>query len=109
MVRIIRTKARTLQQNAYLWGVVYVDVLEGLRAIAEEAGEPVVFATDEELHLAMKWKFLRRQIVLPGGELVEVPGSSARLTMEQFSEFVSHVIAWAAGYGIDVRHAEVGS
>ena len=108
-VRIIRTKARTLPQNAYLWGVVYVDVLEGLRALAEEQGEPPVFATDEELHLAMKWKFLRRQAVLPGGELVDIPGSSAILTMEQFSEFVSRIIAWAAGYGIEVRSSEQGA
>jgi len=106
LVRIIRTKKRSNPQNAYLWGVVYVDVMEGLRALAEEAGEAPVFATDEDLHDAMKWKFLRHQDVLPGGEIVERPGRSSRLTMEQFSEFVSRIIAWAAGYGITVRSSE---
>jgi hypothetical protein len=107
-VRIIRTKKRSLPQNSFLWGVVYADVLEGLRALAEEAGEPAVFATDEELHEAMKWLFLKRQAVLPGGEVVEVPGRSSRLTVEQFSEFVSRVTAWAAGYGIRVRSSDGG-
>ena len=107
-VRIVRTKKRSSPQNRYLWSIVYVDVLEGLRAVAEEAGEPPVLATDEELHIAMKWLFLRRQSVLPGGEVIEVPGRSSQLTMEQFSEFVSRVIAWAAGYGIRVRTSEEG-
>lgn len=105
-VRISRTKKRSDPQNRYLWGCVYVDVLEGLRALAEDAGEPVVFATAEELHLAMKWLFLKRQVRLPGGEVIEAPGESKRLTMEQFSEFVSRIIAWAAGYGITVRSSE---
>src|SRR5207245_2553358 len=105
-VRISRTKARSSPQNRFLWGVVYVDVLEGLRALAEDAGESVVFATDEELHVAMKWLYLKRQVRLPGGEVIEAPGESRRLTMEQFSEFVSRIIAWAASYGIQVRATE---
>lgn len=108
VLRIIRKKKRTLPQNAYLWGVVYVDVLEGLRAIAEEAGESVVFDDDEDLHDAMKWKFLRRQRVMPGGELVETLGSSAKLTVEQFSAFVEQISAWAGHYGISVRSASAG-
>lgn len=105
-VRIIRTKARTLPQNAYLWGVVYVDVIEGLRALAEDAGEQPVFSTAEELHEAMRWLHLRRQTVMPGGEVIDIPGRSSILTMEQFAEFVSRIIAWAAGYGIEVRTSE---
>lgn len=107
-VRIVRTKKRSTPANNYLWGIVYVDVLEGLKAIAEEAGEPVVFANADELHEAMKWRFLKRVRVLPGGEVIETPGSSAVLTMEQFSEFVSQIVAWAAGYGIAVRESDGG-
>lgn len=106
LVKVIRTKKRSDPQNRYLWGVVYVDVLEGLRALAEDAGEAPVFTEDEDLHAAMKWLFLKRQRVLPGGEVLEVPGSSANLTMEQFSEFVSRIMAWAGGYGIEIRSAE---
>ncbi len=105
-VKVIRTKKRTSPQNAYLWGVVYVDILQGLRAIAEESGEEPVYTIDDDLHDAMKWLFLRVKEVFPGGEFIERPGKSRRLTMEQFSEFVSQVIRWAAGYGIEVRSSE---
>jgi len=105
-VRVIRTKKRTGPQNAYLWGVVYVDILQGLRALAEENGEEPAFTVDDDLHEAMKWLFLRKRVVLPGGEMIERPGDSRRLTMERFSEFVSEVIRWAAGYGIEIREAE---
>lgn len=105
-VRVIRTKKRSSPQNAFLWGVVYVDILAGLRALAEDSGEEPAFEIDEDLHEAMKWLWLRRRVVLPGGEMIERPGDSRKLTMEQFSEFVSRVIAWAAGYGIEVRSSE---
>jgi len=104
-VRVIRTKKRTSPQNAYLWGVVYVDILEGLRALAEENGEEPAFTTDEDLHEAMKWLFLRVKVVLPGGEMIERPGDSRNLTMERFSEFVSDIKRWAYGYGIPIREA----
>lgn len=105
-VRLLKPKKRrTTEQNAYLWGVVYPDILAGLGQLAEIAGEPPVFTDEDELHEAMKWKFLRRLVTLPGGAVVERVPHSSVLDTAQFAAFLDSVIRWAADLGIYVRHA----
>lgn len=80
---------RSLKANAYLWGVVY-------RTIAEWSGH-----TEDEIHEAMKEKFLvRRELVFPSGEEMPVVGSTAILDTVDFSTYVMNVKAWAAGCGV---------
>lgn len=103
-VRLIRPKLRrTPEQNAYLWGVVYPDILVGLRTLAESVGERAVFTDEDELHQAMKWAFLRKTYVLPGAGNVEAMPRSSMLSTGEFSEYVDKVKRWAGERGIYVR------
>lgn len=103
-VRVIRQKRRrTHDQNALLWGVIYPDILDGLRELAESVGELPVFVDEDELHEAMKWVFLRKVYVLPGAGNIEKPPRSSQLSVAEFSEFVDKVKRWAAERNIWVR------
>ena len=92
LVTVQREKeARSLRANAYLWGVVY-------RTIAEWSGHD-----DEEIHEAMKRLHLpSREMVMPTGEVVSLPGSTAELDSGAFSEYVARVKRWAAEQGLYV-------
>lgn len=75
-----RFKERSLDQNAYYWGVV-IPLLSGHIGYFED-----------EMHEAMKLKFLYREV--PG----KIPTivSTARLSTKEFSEYIDRIIAWAA-------------
>ncbi len=95
-------KRRSNAANRYLWGVVYMTLLNGFRQIAADAGEAAPFRTKEAVHEAMKHRFLGLDILrLPGGEEMEVPTSTAKLTVQQFTAYWQAIAAWAAlRYGI---------
>lgn len=103
-VRISRAKKRRSHEaNAYLWGVVYVDILRGLRELAESVGELPVFTDEDDLHEALKWTFLRRVYALPGAGNLEAMPRSSKLSSAEFSEYVDKVKRWAAERHIFVR------
>ena len=84
---------RTLDQNAYYWGLV-------VPTIAEWSGHD-----DEEIHEAMKELFLRpRSVDFPGTETaaVSVSASTAALTIEEFSAYVDRIVRWAGDQGLHV-------
>ena len=70
-----------------------------------ESGLAVPFASVDDLHEWAKWKWLKATIVLPGGEEDVYVRSSAQLSMEAFSEYVSQIMAFAAERGIYIRSA----
>lgn len=80
---------RTGAQNKLLWAI-YTE-------IAAETGH-----TPEEIHEAMKAKFLPRRVVTVGNEELVVLGSSAKLDVKEFSDFVEQVQMFAAELGIVV-------
>lgn len=96
-------KTRNGQQNRYLHGVVYEDILQGMREQARELGCEAPFRSKDDVHEWAKWKFLRTRRVFPGGEEEEMPGSTRRLTTEEFSDYVEAIAAWGAQRGIYVR------
>jgi hypothetical protein len=83
-------KHRSLAANAYLWGVVYAEIA----AWSEH--------TDDEIHEAMKAKFLPgREVMFPTGEIL--PARSTKLLdSTEFSEYVSKVKLWAAEQGLRI-------
>ena len=90
-VMVSREKQRrSLPQLRYLWGAVYP-------LLAEWSGY-----TKDELHEAMKWRHLKREVVLPTGELVQTVGSTTKLSLEQMGEFVDAVLRDAAEWGVYV-------
>jgi hypothetical protein len=80
-----KKKHRSHNQNAYYWGVV-IDLL------AYHFGY-----TPEEMHEALKWKFLRVDGPVP------TVRSTRKLTTKEFMEFIEKVQIWAASeYQVDI-------
>lgn len=84
-------KRRSLNQNAYLWGVVYPAIV----AVFREHGNNV---DAEDVHAYLKDRVgkLRQHFVTPDGEVLTGPGSTAKLTTMEFEEYLAKVRAWAA-------------
>ena len=80
---------RTLSQNRYYFGVV-------VAILAEEFGYEI-----EEMHEALKWKFLRKH---EDTALVTV-GSTAKLSIGEFCDYIDTVTRWAAQEGIYIPQA----
>jgi len=74
---------RTNSQNALLW-VIYT-------AIAKATGH-----TPEEVHEAMKAKFLPPRVISLGSEEVTIPPSTTATDVPEFSEYVERVVSFAA-------------
>jgi hypothetical protein len=85
---------RSSAQNRMLWAI-YTQVLAGLRELAAEVGERCPFKTTEELHGAFKYLFLGTSVVKVAGSEMELPATTTKLTVEQFSSYVEQVIKWA--------------
>jgi len=79
---------RSTKANAFYWGVV-------LQALAEHTGH-----LPEELHDILKAKFLPKALAVCdlNGELrgeYVIGGSTASLSVEEFSEYMNRIIRWA--------------
>lgn len=96
-VVVMRQKLRrSTKANAYLWGVVYKELLAGLRMLADQAGERCPFASEDELHEAMKYVHLGTDVLDVAGVKVERPSSSAVLDIDGFTGYVSAIKRMAA-------------
>jgi hypothetical protein len=84
-------KRRSLNQNAYLWAVVYPAIVEVFR----EHGNNV---DAENVHDFCKDHIgkLRQVFVTPDGEVLTGPGSTAALGTMEFEVYLEKVRAWAA-------------
>lgn len=89
---------RTLAQNAYLWGVMYDNLLNYFRT-----ENPALKVSSEDVHNLCKEKFL--PIVFQGvlkdakdkfGNIHSIPYTTTRLTTVQFSEYKDLIQYWAA-------------
>lgn len=81
---------RSLDQNAYLWGVVY-------REVAIHTGH-----TEEELHRIFKRMFLPPKFILWKGIQIKTPGSTAELNKPEFGEYIERIRAEVANLGITI-------
>jgi len=88
-------KNRSLNQNAYYWGVVIQYILDMFR----EAGNDV---NEEEVHLYLKQHIgkLTKVIVEPNGSKKLVLQSTAKLNTKDFEDYLERIRAWAAGLGV---------
>lgn len=80
-------KHRNANQNALLWKLNTM--------IADETGH-----TPEEIHDYLKQKLLPPIVVDIGGQMQEVPGSTAKLSTVDFAGYIEQVQAFAAGLGL---------
>ena len=94
------TETRRQKQNRYYWSVV-------VKMIAEDTGQPA-----DDVHLFLKGTFLKKQIELHNhmtgeSQQAEAVLSSARLTVQEFCDFVDESKLWAAEFlGIVIPDAD---
>jgi len=88
-------KKRSLNQNAYYFGVVVQAVLQ----MFIEAGNDV---DDEEVHLFLKREVgkLTKIITDKQGNKSTILQSTARLSTIEFEQYLERIRAWAAGLGV---------
>lgn len=84
-----RRATRSLQQNAFYWGVV-------MQLLSDHTGY-----TPDEMHEVCKAKFIPRHLAVSkgNGEIVGefvLGGSTRSLNKNEFSEYVERVRQWAA-------------
>lgn len=86
--------ARSLNQLAYLYGVVY-------QTIAEHTGH-----SPTELHEIYKLMFLPPRITKYRGREIKLPPSTSRLSKGEMAEFITRIIADAGELGISIEPAD---
>ena len=85
-------RKRSLNQNAYYWGVIIDLVHDGLI----DAGYRI---THEETHEFLKGKFaITEYINERNGEILKSIGSTANMTTSQMMDYFSEITQWAAEY-----------
>jgi len=90
-----RTKRRSNPQNAYLWGVVYPLLLDGLIGV----GYDISKGDTELIHEWSKKEFLQPiKIERENGDSLTVPASTAKLTTVEFMEYVDRITQFAAEF-----------
>lgn len=77
-------KRRTDNQNKYYWGVVIPILCESLGY------------SDEEMHEALKWKFLRNR----DKEKLPTVKSTSGLSTIEFNNYINEIVRWSAQEGI---------
>lgn len=94
LITIKNIRKRTLPQNDYYWGCVVPMVREGLK----DAGYDDI-ESNEDAHEVVKHLFLKKEIgSRVTGEVIELPGSTARLTTIEFGEYLEKVWKWSAEF-----------
>lgn len=96
---------RSSAQNRMLWAT-YRQILDELRKLALEVGERCPFRTDQELHEALKYLLLGTTVVKVAGADMEMPATTTKLSVEQFSAYFEGVLKWAAEHRIFVELQE---
>jgi len=87
-------RKRSLPQNAYYWAVMVPLVRRGLY----DAGYDEV-RTDDDAHKVIKHVHLKKNIVnKQTGEVIEIDGSTAKLTIPEFNEFIESVCRWSVDF-----------
>ena len=81
---------RSLNQNAYLFGVVY-------RTVAEHTGNTV-----DEIHEVFKRMFLPPKFIMYNGKEVKLPSSTTDLNKAEFGVYVDRIIAEAGTMGVSI-------
>lgn len=92
--KIDKGRKRSLMQNAYYHGVVVPLVREGL---VNNGFREV--KTNEDAHEVMKALFLKRKIKNEeSGDIIEINGSTQKLTTVEFMTYLEEIAQWAASY-----------
>lgn len=88
-----KVQNRSIQQNRLWWAIMSI--------VGNEIG-----MSKEELHEVCKYKFLKREMVIPAtGEVVEYLESTTKLNKVEFGELIEKLTIWAGEMGITIPQA----
>ena len=88
-------KKRSIEQNAYLHGYIFPEVLKGMIDIGYSPSE----VDEATVKMYLKDKFLRRDVVNEKtGEVISIVRNTSELSTVEFMQFVDDIIKWAAEY-----------
>lgn len=85
---------RSLDQNAYLWGVVY-------KVIADHTGY-----SETEVHEVFKRMFLPPRFIKWKGREIKLPNTTTELNKAEFGEYITRIQAEVADMGITIPNAQ---
>ena len=92
-VKIEKKNKRSLPQNAYYHGIIVPEIKRGMFEIGYDE------ISTNEVHEFLKTKFLQKETInKKTGEIIYVPGSTAKLTTIEFNEFLDKCQRFAAEY-----------
>lgn len=89
-----REETRTEQQNRMLWAGAYLPIALHL---SEESGKVI---TKDMVHAVAKDRFLDPIVVEFNGKVKRYPGSTTRLGVKAFNEYLEKVFAWGVDMGV---------
>ncbi len=88
-----RRPKRSTAANRHYWLIVHV--------VAGRANIKGVTYSADTWHLYFRQKYLgAKDATLPSGQTLTIPNSTADLSVDEFSDYVGKVEAWAAEQGI---------
>jgi hypothetical protein len=94
--RLIIKDARTRShpQNRYYWGVVIPMVKDGLREAGYDEVRDMMDAHEVVKHLHLRKRIVSKQT----GDVIDIAGSSAKLTIPEFNEYIERICRWSAEF-----------
>lgn len=91
------TKDRSLEQNAYLWGVVYVALKEFFLTQNDQKLDL------EEIHEYCKAEFGYDKIIyLPNKRVKVIPKSTAEYSTQEFVDYIARIRTHFINFGCDI-------
>lgn len=94
LVTVKDMRKRSIPQNSYYWGVIVPLVRKGLY----DAGYDEV-RTNDDAHEVLKHIHLRKRMVSrQTGDVIDIAGSSAKLTTPEFNEYIESICRWSAEF-----------
>lgn len=89
VVVIKKRGKRSSKANAYYWAVVVKEIQLRFRELGHDV-------ETDDVHEFLKQKFHSEKIVTPQCEVIEVPKSTTEMNKDEFTEYLTRIIEWAA-------------
>lgn len=94
LVSVKDMRRRSLPQNAYYWGVIVPMIREGLY----DSGYDDV-RTNDDAHEILKHIHLKKRMInKQTGEVIDIGGSTAELSIPEFNDFIERICRWSAEF-----------
>jgi hypothetical protein len=85
-------RSRSLPQNAYYWAVVVPMVRKALYDLGYDEVKDNMDAHEVLKHLHLRKRIVSKQT----GDVIDIAGSSASLTISEFNEYIENICRWAS-------------